>query len=143
MNAPEAAYEFSRLFPDLYRRFYRRVHHCELLLTSESLAVVQHLADSGPLTVTEAAKHLQRSQAATSEIFNRLVGHGLLERMPDERDRRRVLVWLTEKGQEELSKARQVLSEDLVEQAMQNLSAQQRAQLIDGIQNLLTPSKPQ
>ncbi len=63
--------------------------------------------------------------------------------MPDERDRRRVLVWLTEKGQEELSKARQVLSEDLVEQAMQNLSAQQRAQLIDGIQNLLTPSKPQ
>ena len=137
MDAQQAAEAFAELFPDLYRRFHRRVHHSEYQLTSESLAVVLHLADSGPLTVTEAARHMDRSQAAMSEQIARLVDHGVLARTPDERDRRRILIWLTEKGHETLRQARSVLSVDLVAKAFENLPPDDRATLIGGIRALL------
>ncbi len=137
MDAQDAAHTFVDLFPDVYRRFHRRVHHTEYQLTSESLAVVQHLADAGPLTVTEASRHLGRSQAATSEILSRLVDRGLLARMPDERDRRRILVWLTPLGHETLQESRSVLAFHLVHRAMNQLPARQRNALIQGMQELL------
>ncbi|MHC4512089.1 MAG: MarR family winged helix-turn-helix transcriptional regulator [Planctomycetota bacterium] len=140
MDAEDAADRFAALFPDVYRRFHRRVHHAEYQLTSESLAIVQHLADSGPLTVTEAARHMDRSQAAMSELFARLVSRGLLARMPDERDRRRVLVWLTEAGREALASARSVLSPDLLAPAFERVAPADRASLIENMQALVEGS---
>ena len=140
MDTDDAARRFAALFPDVYRRFHRRVHHAEYRLTSESLALLQHLADSGPLTVTEAARHTDRSQAAMSELIGRLVARGKLARMPDDRDRRRVLVWLTPAGQQALKTARSVLSPDLLARALRQMTAAQRKRLIDAVQGLLDTS---
>ncbi len=137
MEALPAADQFTELFPALYRRFHRRVHHTVYQMTSESLAVVQHLADSGPLTVTEAARHMDRSQAAMSEILRRLTDRGVLARMPDDRDRRRILVWLTDEGRAALEQARSVLSVELLQSAMQQLPAADRDALLKGLQSLL------
>ncbi len=46
---------------------------------------------TAPTMVTEADRHIDRSRAAMSELIVRLVEHGLLAWMPDERDRRRTL----------------------------------------------------
>ncbi len=137
MDAELAAEQFAGMFPRVYRRFHRRIGPAEYRLTSESLAVVQHLADAGPLTVTEAARHMDRSQAAMSEMIARLVARGLLARMPDERDRRRTLVWLTPAGRDGLASARSVLSPDLLTGALSQMPPADRRRLIDSVRVLL------
>ncbi len=137
MDTKDAANSFAELFPRVFRRFCQRIPPSQHRLTGESMAILRHLADTGPLTVTEMARHLERSQAATSEIIARLVGRGLLDRMPDERDRRRVLVWLTPAGREMLHAAQEVLSPELLARGLRQLSPQRRRTLIEAVQALL------
>ena len=104
------------------------------------MAVLQHLAMAGPLTVGEAARHFERAQSVVSEIVDRLAAAGLVERMRDERDRRRVLVWLTPLGFDELERDRQVLSRELVLGAMQRMKPAARRALLDGLRALIAAS---
>ncbi|MHC4895499.1 MAG: DUF2284 domain-containing protein, partial [Planctomycetota bacterium] len=60
--------------------------------------------------------------------------------MPDERDRRRVLVWLTEAGREALASARSVLSPDLLAPAFERVAPADRASLIENMQALVEGS---
>jgi DNA-binding MarR family transcriptional regulator len=137
MDADRAAQTFAELFPALYRRFCRQIAPRAYEPSREALAILQHLTDAGPLTVTEAAQHMQRSQAAMSELLQRLVARGLLARLPDTRDRRRKLVWLTPAGQGVLAEARRVLSTDLLAAALQQLRPRQRRTLIESTRMLL------
>ncbi len=137
MNANHAARQFTELFRDVYRRFHRRVRHTDYQLSGESLAILQHLADAGPLTVTEAARHMDRSQAAMSELIARLVERQVLARMQDRRDRRRTLIWLTAHGRTVLQRATSVLSDARLEQALAKMSRDERTALIESIQRLL------
>src|SRR6185436_19052104 len=89
MDDPERdAREFAQLFPAFYLRFHRRTGK-RGVLTAQSAAVLSHLMLTGPLTVTEAARHMNRAQSVMSEIVNGLERKGLLARMVDERDRRK------------------------------------------------------
>jgi DNA-binding MarR family transcriptional regulator len=54
--------------------------------------VLEHLALAGPLTVGEAAAHMNRAQSVVSEIVTHLERDGLLERQTDPGDRRRTLI---------------------------------------------------
>lgn len=137
MDADEAAAEYADLFPRLYLRFQRRVHHTEYRLTPESLAVLRHIAMAGPLTVTEAARHMDRSQAAMSELVGRLVSRGVLARFPDERDRRRTLIWVTDEGREMLNEANRVLSPERLLEAFEMLDPNRREILISATRELL------
>lgn len=137
MKAESASREFAALFPEVYRRFHRRVTQAEYRMTAESVAVVQHLADSGPLTVGEAARHMNRSQAAMSELIARLERRGVLARMQDKRDRRRALIWLTDDGRAALEQARSVLSTELLERAIRGMKPDERQKLIIGMRTLV------
>jgi DNA-binding MarR family transcriptional regulator len=127
---------FAELFPALYLRFHRRDAK-RGGLTGAARGVMLHLSQSGPLTIGEAARHLRRAQSVVSELVDRLVQKGLLERVPDARDRRRVLVWLTEEGVQHLETERDVLGRPLVERAMARMSADDRAALLRGVRALL------
>ena len=137
MDSDEAARAFARQFPAAYRRFCRQLSPTQYRPTAESLAILRHLADTGPLTVTEAARHMGRSQPAMSELLQRLVHRDLLARMTDERDRRRTLIWLTPTGQAVLEEAGRVLSEELLAAALRQMSPRQRQELIRSMQALL------
>lgn len=137
MDAEKAAAEYADLFPRLYLRFQRRIHHTDYRLTSESLAVLRHIAMAGPLTVTEAARHMDRSQAAMSELIGRLVSRGVLARFEDERDRRRTLIWITDGGREKLAEANRVLSPKRLREAFERLEPEQRETLIAVTRELL------
>ena len=102
--------------------------------------MLQHLALSGPLTVGEAARHFSRAQSVVSEMVDRLVAPCLCERMRDERDRRRVLVWLTPAGFDELERDRKVLSNERVEAAMRRMTPAARRALLDGMRALVAAS---
>jgi DNA-binding MarR family transcriptional regulator len=130
-----AAAEFAELFPATYLRFHvRRAKRSEL--SAQSRGVLEHLALSGPLTVTEAARHMNRAQSVMSEIFSALEKKHLLLRYPDARDGRRTLVWLTEAGQARLAADRQVLDTDRLARALSLMTPSERKQLLSGMRAL-------
>jgi DNA-binding MarR family transcriptional regulator len=95
---------------------------------------------AGPLTVGEAAKHMERAQSVMSEIVDGLERKGLLARMRDTRDRRRTLVWLTDEGRTAMAKEREVLCGELLERAFAALGESTRAYLLQSIEALVAVS---
>ncbi len=136
MDATETAKTFAELYSAIYWHAYRRRDPREQRPSGEALAMLQHLRDSGPLTVTEAARHFDRSQAAISERIERMLERGLVERIQDERDRRRHFVWLTEAGEKLLRVELEILSGELLVRAARRMQATDRAALIQGMRAL-------
>jgi DNA-binding MarR family transcriptional regulator len=106
--------------------------------------VLQHLSASGPLTVGEQAEHLGLRRNSASELLQRLEAKGLVARIRDERDERRVLVWLTDSGRDVVTRVGQVLAPDLIAQVMATLSEEERAIVVRGFELLASadPSSP-
>jgi DNA-binding MarR family transcriptional regulator len=146
LTAVGAAKRVARLFPEVYRRYHwaNRVRGGDLPITRRALEVLQHLSASGPLTVGEQAAHLGLRRNSVSELLQRLEAKGLVARIRDERDERRVLVWLTEAGRDVVSRVGQVLAPDLIAQVMATLSPEERAAVVRGFELLASaePAKP-
>ncbi len=135
-GASEDAQRFGQLFPAVYLRFHRRDSK-RRELPGASRAVLQHLTLTGPLSVGELAKHLSRAQSVVSEIVEHLERDGWLERMRDPSDKRRTLIWLSDAGVAKLERDRDVLSRDLVTEAMARMSAVDRRALLRGMNALV------
>ncbi len=129
------AAEFEALFRAVYLRFHRRDAK-RSALSGASQAVLLHLARSGPLTVGEAARHFHRAQSVVSEIVEGLVRKGLLQRMRDPSDRRRTLVWLSDRGLQRLREDQRVLSHELLTAALERMPREARAGLLSGLRAL-------
>jgi len=134
LSAQQAAKAVAALFPEVYRRFHwaNRVRGGDLPVTRRALEVLQHLAASGPLTIGEQAEHLGLRRNSVSELLGRLEDKGLVARIRDERDERRVLVWLTQAGRDVVSRVGQVLAPDLLVQVMEKLDPEERAAVVRG-----------
>jgi len=132
----DEAARFAELFPAVYLRFHRRDGKREAM-SGASRAALLHLASTGPLTIGEIAAHFGRAQSVVSEIVDGLEKKAWLERMRDPRDKRRALVWLTERGLEALDRDRQVLSRELLARAMKKMTAADRAALLRGMRALV------
>jgi DNA-binding MarR family transcriptional regulator len=143
-SAEQAAQRIARLFPEVYRRYHwaQRVKGADLPVTRRALEVLQHLSASGPLTVGEQAEHLGLRRNSVSELLSRLEAKGLVARIRDERDERRVLVWLTDAGRAVVSRIGQVLAPDLVAETMAALSATERATVVRGFELLAAAQNP-
>lgn len=131
------AQEIATLYPAIYQRLHARWQKDEQRPSPEALAVLTHLELSGPLTVTEAARHFQRAQSAMSELIARLQAHGHVERIRDVRDRRRTLVWMTESGIDILRRSRKVLDEELLARCIERMTAGDRESLAAGLRALV------
>lgn len=132
----DQAREFAELFRAVYLTFHRR-DGPRSQLPNASLAVLEHLALAGPLTIGEAAAHLRRAQSVVSEIVGHLERQGMLERESDPDDRRRTLVWLTAAGQATLRGQREVLSEELLAQALASMPSEQSRALLPALRSLV------
>ncbi len=137
----DSAERFAELFRAVYLTFHRR-DGPRGQLPGASRAVLEHLAMAGPLTVGEAAGHLDRAQSVVSEIISHLELQGLLERESDPADRRRTLVWLTPAGHEALRRDRAVLSVDRLATALAGLPDGQADALIAGLRALVDQAVP-
>ena len=105
-------------------------------MSRESAAVLGHLSISGPVRVTEAARHFGRSQAAMSEMFERLISRGFLARQPDPRDRRSHLIWLTELGREAVRRENEPLEREAVARVFSELAPETIEPLLLGLREL-------
>ena len=137
MKHIKLAQEIAMLYPAIYQRLHARWRKEEQRPSHEVVAVLAHLELSGPLTVTEAARHFQRAQSAMSELIDRLQAHGHVERMRDTRDRRRILVWMMEAGLDSLRCSRQVLDVDLLARCIERMSPGDRRCLVAGLRALV------
>jgi DNA-binding MarR family transcriptional regulator len=137
----EPAREFEQLFRAVYLNFHRR-DAPRSQLANASLAVLEHLALAGPLTIGETAAHLRRAQSVVSEIVSHLERQGLLERETDPADRRRTLVWLTPAGQTTLRRQREVLSEELLTGALGRMPPDQVGALLGALRALVQSVTP-
>ncbi len=135
------AERFADLFRAVYLTFHRR-DGPRSQLPGASRAVLEHLALAGPLTVGEAAEHMSRAQSVISEIVSHLERQGLLEREDDPADRRRTLIWLTPLGHEALRHDREVLSVDMLADAMARLPPDQADELTAGLRTLVDLAAP-
>lgn len=130
MEPSDAASELNDLYAAVYRFCHQRQSPRAHRASAETLAFLDHLKQTGPLTIKEAAAHFDRSQAATSELVQRLIERGLLDRIEDQRDRRRHLIWLTEQALELSHNARRPLSDELLAGCLARMKDGDRAQLV-------------
>lgn len=138
----QIAGEIAQLYPAVYRRFHTsRQPLPGLDITPRMLGVLQHLAASGPLTLSELVVHLKLSKAATTELVDRLEAKNLVARIRDERDHRRVFIWLSEVGQTSVTKYPQVLQDDLLVRAVAQMRPLDRIHLVEGLRALLEAEK--
>jgi DNA-binding MarR family transcriptional regulator len=144
--SPEAAARsVALLFPEVYRRYHyarRPAGDVGLPVTRRGLEVLMHLASGGPLTIGEQAEHLGLRRNTTSELVGRLEAKGLVSRIRDERDERRVLVWLTDAGRDVVGRVGQVLAPDLLTLVMTELDPRDRATVVRGLQLLAGAPEP-
>jgi DNA-binding MarR family transcriptional regulator len=89
--------------------------HRKYGLTGPQLVILSDIASHQPLSVTQLAKSINLSQATVTGILNRLEKKGLVVRERDKVDRRRVMIRITPKCHEILSKAPPALQETFVE----------------------------
>jgi DNA-binding MarR family transcriptional regulator len=133
----DQASRFDEQFRAVYLAFHRR-DGPRSEMPAASRAVLEHLALSGPLTIGEAARHLRRAQSVVSEIVSHLERDGLLERESDPADRRRTLVWLTDRGQETLRGEHNVLGIGLLTRALTSMPPGDADALIEGLAILVS-----
>ncbi|MGI9616796.1 MAG: MarR family winged helix-turn-helix transcriptional regulator [Acidimicrobiales bacterium] len=72
------------------------------------LISVAHLAERGPVTVSGIANHLHLSGSFVTTESNKLAKLGLLSKVTDEEDRRRVLLEVTDDGDRRLHELAEV-----------------------------------
>lgn len=140
MKEADCAGEVRRLFPAIYLALHaRRASRGKAgeLLTPQSWAVLSHLAMAGPLTIGEAAEHLERAQSVVSEIVAGLERKKLVSRIKDARDKRRALVWLTDEGFVALERSQEVLAPERVLAAVSAMAPLERQKLIAGMRALV------
>src|SRR6266545_4955278 len=134
----EVAAEVGRLYPAVYRRFHvSKQPVAGVGVTPRMLSVLQHLVASGPMTLGELAEHLGLSRATATELVTRVEQRGLVARIRDERDRRRVFVWVTDEGQLRARARPRVLEDEALVAAVRRMTPDERDRLVQGLRALL------
>ncbi|HEY6378970.1 MAG TPA: MarR family winged helix-turn-helix transcriptional regulator [Candidatus Dormibacteraeota bacterium] len=130
--------EVQRLHLAVSRRFHaRRQRLPGSDVTPRMLGLLRHLAGAGPLTIGAQARHLDLTPATVTALVDRLEARRLVERVRDERDRRRVFVWLTSEGRRRATTHPEVLEGGLLGSALARMTPADRATLVTGLRALL------
>ncbi len=134
--------QFYRTFQEWIELFMQRSIHATLQYAREQglsmsmIGTLFHLTRAGHTGVSDLGQHLGVSSAAASQMLDRLVEVGLIERVEDPDDRRMKKVTLSEKGQ-------RVLEESLLarlrwlEELDENLTDQEKEQIISALRLMI------
>lgn len=98
-------------------------------LTSPQYNALLRLREQGRVSQNQLGRLIDMDPATTQGVVTRLVQRGLIERVPDEVDRRRVQLTLTEAGHQTMLEA-MVIGQDIQEKALAEFSAEERAELV-------------
>ena len=123
------------------RRITRAIdlHSKQLLkrtgLTAPQFTVLQTIERGGALAPSAIARQISLSQATVTTLLTRLESGGLITRRRDDKDKRIVLVTLTEKGMETTRAAPELLQGGFL-RAFRDLEDWERGMLIAALQRI-------
>jgi DNA-binding MarR family transcriptional regulator len=137
MNSQDFAHEFGALYRELYRLAVRRVDDARDVLSAETTALLLHLSQTGPQTLSELTMHLDRAPSTLSAKVAELESQGILARQRDESDARRALIWMTPAGRAALLQALEVLDTTVLVAAADRVDPFRLTQLLDGLRSLI------
>jgi DNA-binding MarR family transcriptional regulator len=131
---------------DAYPRIYFACHTRHVRdpqsgadLSVHQASILDHLDDVDPMSMTALAGHMGVTVATMSIAIDRLEDKGYVRRERDARDRRRVLLRITEAGVR-VREAKSVLDPVRVEQVLDQLSPADRAAALEGLHLLARAS---
>lgn len=104
-------------------------------LTGPQLWAVKVVSESAPVSISEIARRMYLHPATVGGILDRLEAQGLVVRTRSPRDRRVVLVDLTQKGRSLLS-ATPVLAQDLLVAGLEGLPPAKLRHIAEGFQDM-------
>lgn len=137
MDTEDFAARFGDAYRELYRHAVRRIDDARSAPSPETTALLLHLAQIGPATLTELARHFDRAPSTLSAKIDALESDGLLARQRDEDDARRSWIWLTAEGRRRMSDALDVLDAPRVARAASRLDPALRGSLLHGLHALV------
>jgi DNA-binding MarR family transcriptional regulator len=73
-------------------------------LNPHEMQAISTLWEFGRMTMTDLGRRIPLSRAAVTTLTDRLEGSGLVRRIPDPNDRRRVLLEVTERAESEMTR---------------------------------------
>lgn len=107
---------------ELLHRFSRKVkqemNQLDQELTMSDFLVLKYIREKGTINVSDIAKHLQVSLSHVTNISDRLIAKGLIDRVRSVEDRRVVVLTLLPEGERialEIQKRRKEYLEQLLE----------------------------
>ncbi len=98
----------ERLYPELLGRMgrLRALVHEGLDLTYNQYKTLLTIAGSGSCSLGDLGRDLEVAMSSASQMVDRLVAQGLVERQQDADNRRQVIIRLTPRGQELIGELR-------------------------------------
>ena len=111
-------------------------------LSAHQASILDHLDEVDPMTMTDLAGHMGVTVATMSLAVDRLERKGYARRARDPRDRRRVLLRVTNAGVR-VREAKSVLDPVRIEQVLGRLSGADRDAALRGLQLLARASDEQ
>ncbi len=100
------------------------------------LISIAHLAQGGDVSVSAVAQHLRLTGAFITNVCNRLLSLGLVDKSVDTNDRRRVVLTVTAEGRQQLAKLAPT-QRQVNDVEFGCLSAREFAGLVDVIERLV------
>ncbi|MBU4251957.1 MAG: MarR family transcriptional regulator [Candidatus Omnitrophica bacterium] len=109
MAITDFAQKMNQIIPEIMKGFARRQNNevYKGKITLPQLLILELLSRQGASKMTDLAKYMQVTTAASTGIVERLVRQGYVQRAYDQNDRRIVRIKLNTKGTELLKKISQ------------------------------------
>ncbi|SDP77693.1 MarR family winged helix-turn-helix transcriptional regulator [Desulforhopalus singaporensis] len=117
---------------DIHSRFLVR----QVGLTGPQLTILQEVSKCGEISTGELAKAISLSQATVTGIIERLDKKGLITRNRSDRDRRKVMIGVTDKCLQILEKAPPPLQQSFVN-AFHELQEWEQSMILSSLQRLV------
>lgn len=125
------------LYPLLMRRMgrLRSLVHEGMDLTYNQYKTLLTIADRGECSLGDLARELGVAMSSASQMVDRLVGEGLVERNPDEANRRQVIIRLTDNGEALISRLRQGII-DGYRRVLAKMSEEEQEELVGSFETI-------
>jgi DNA-binding MarR family transcriptional regulator len=125
------------LYPLLMGRMgrLRSLVHEGMDLTYNQYKTLLTIADRGECSLGDLARELGVAMSSASQMVDRLVGEGLVERNLDESNRRQVIIRLTDNGEDLIAKLRQGII-DGYRRVLAKMSEEEQEELVGSFETI-------
>ena len=127
----------ARLYPLLMGRMgrLRSLVHEGMDLTYNQYKTLLTIADRRECSLGDLARELDVAMSSASQMVDRLVGEGLIERRQDAANRRQVIIRLTENGEDLIARLRQGILE-AYRNVLARMSEEEQEELVGAFESI-------